>query len=404
MLHEIRIHGHLDDRWADGVEDLRFTREADGTTTLRVPLVDQAALHGLLNRIRDLNVPIVSVRRDDGYGPPSSRMQAIVQEEYGSADKLQLREVDKPTIGDNEVLVRVHAAGLDRGVWHVMLGRPYLMRLFGFGIRKPKMQLRGAEVAGRVEAVGTAVSRFRPGDEVFGEATGSFAEYAAAAEGKLVRKPASVSFEQAAAVPISGRTALQALRKAGRIEPGHKVLILGASGGVGAFAVQLARATGAEITGVASTTKLELVRSIGADHVIDYTRQDFAEGATRYDVILDIGGSNHLSRLRHALAPRGTLVLVGGEDDGRWVGRTVQKELTSMLLTPFTEQKLRPLLSLPNQLDLQLLSELLEAGTLSPVIHRTYQLGEVPRAMRDLEAGRVRGKAVIAVRNSGSTA
>jgi NADPH:quinone reductase-like Zn-dependent oxidoreductase len=396
MLHEIRIQGHLDDRWADGIEDMRFTREIDGTTTLRAPLEDQAALHGLLNRIRDLNVPIVSVRREDGDEHRRTRMQAIVQEEYGSADTLKLREIDRPAIGDHDVLVRVHAAGLDRGVWHIMLGRPYLMRLFGFGIRKPKKQLRGSEVAGRVETVGKDVSRFRPGDEVFGEATGSFAEYASAAEGKLVQKPANVSFEQAAAVAISGRTALQAVRKAGRIGPGQKVLILGASGGVGTFAVQLAKATGAEVTGVASTAKLDLVRSIGADHVIDYTRQDFAHSGTRYDVILDIGGSHHLSHLRHALAPRGTLVLVGGEDDGRWVGRTVQKALVSTLLNPFTRQTLRPLMSLPDQHDLQILSELLEAGTLSPVIGGTYRLSDVPRAMRDLEAGRVRGKAIIA--------
>ena len=397
MLHEIRVPGHLDDRWADGPEDLKFTHEDDGTTTLRGPLVDQAALHGLLTRIRDLNVPIVSVRRASVDAERVTTMRAIVQEEYGAARTLHLREIDKPAIGDHNVLIRVHAAGVDRGVWHLMTGRPYLIRLFGYGLRRPKTRVRGTDVAGRVEAVGKQVTRFRPGDEVFGTSAGSFAEYASAAEGKLALKPANLTFEQAASVPHGGLAALQGLRDAGKIQSGQKVLLVGASGGVGTFAVQLARVFGAEVTGVCSGAKVDLVRSIGADHIIDYTREDFADRPERYDLILDIGGSRPLSHLRRALTPEGTLVLAGGEDDGRWIGGTVQKEIRAALLSPFTRQKLRPLLSLPRQEDLQMLNHLLEAGKITPVIDRTYSLAEVPDAIRYLEAGRARGKVVISL-------
>src|SRR5438876_7910062 len=245
-------------------------------------------------------------------------MKAIVRDAYGSAEVLRHAEIDKPVLGEGGVLVRVHAAGLDQGVWHLMTGTPYAMRLAGFGIRAPKNPLLGYDVAGRVEAVGARVTEFRPGQEVFGTCRGSFAEYAVARADRLVPKPDNVSFEQAAAVPISGFAALQAVRHGG-VRPGQRVLIIGAGGGVGTFAMQIAKADGAEVTGVCSTAKVGLVRSIGADHVIDYTRQDFADGRSQYDLILDIGGNSPLRRLRRALTPKGTLVIAGGEG-GKWTG------------------------------------------------------------------------------------
>ena len=238
-------------------------------------------------------------------GPTERTMRAIVQDTYGSADVLRLETIPTPQIADNEVLVRVHAAGLDRGTWHFMTGKPYLMRIMGFGFRGPKNRVAGLDVAGTVVAVGSAVTRFAAGDEVFGASRGSFAEYAAAREDKLAHKPANCTFEQAAVAGISALKALQALRDAGRVEAGQKVLIIGASGGVGSYAVQLAKAFGAEVTGVCSTAKLDLVRSLGADHVIDYTKHDFADGSERYDLILDIAGNPALSRLRRALTPAG---------------------------------------------------------------------------------------------------
>jgi NADPH:quinone reductase-like Zn-dependent oxidoreductase len=322
-------------------------------------------------------------------------MTAIVQDAYGSADVLQLREIDQPEVGDDEVLVRVHAAGVDRGTWHFMTGQPYLMRMVGFGLRAPKHPVRGREVAGRVEAVGKDVTRFRPGDEVFGICDGSFAEYACAREDKLAPKPANLSFEQAAAVPISASTALQGLRNQGRLQPGQKVLAVGASGGVGTFAVQLAKAFGTEVTGVCSTAKVDLVRSIGADHVIDYTREDVADAGDRYDLVLDVGGNRSLSQLRRALTPRGTLVIVGGEDGGRWTG--MDRQVRALAISPFVRQRLRMFVNRENREDLQTLTELIEAGKLTPVVDRTYPLADAPEAIRYLEAGRARGKVVITV-------
>jgi NADPH:quinone reductase-like Zn-dependent oxidoreductase len=322
-------------------------------------------------------------------------MKAIVQDAYGSADVLKLGDVEVPVIGDGDVLVRVHAAGVDRGVWHLMTGLPYVIRL-GFGLRGPKTRVRGMDVSGRVEAVGKGVTRFEPGDEVFGVCDGSFAEYACAREDKLVAKPANLTFEQAAAVPISATTALQAIRDAGRVQAGQKVMILGASGGVGTFAVQIAKAFGAEVTGVCSTTKMDLVRSIGADHVIDYTREDCADGRRHYDLIVDTGGNRPLSQLRRALTPQGTLVIVGGEGGGRWFGG-IGRLLRASLPSPFGRQKLRSLLSIERREDLEVLKELIEAGRVMPVIDRTYPLREAPEAIRHLEEGRARGKVVIAV-------
>jgi len=321
-------------------------------------------------------------------------MRAIVQREYGTADVLHVAEIDRPVIEAGEVLVQVEAAGLDRGTWHLMAGLPYAARLV-VGLRAPKNAVPGLDLAGVVVAVGSSVTRFQPGDAVFGVGKGSFAEFAAAREDKVARKPSNLTFEQAAAVPVSGMTALRGLCDTGRLEAGQKVLIVGASGGVGSYAVQIAKALGAEVTGVSSTGKLDLVRSIGADHVIDYTRDDFADGEKRYDLILDIGGNSTLSRLRRALAPKGTLVIVGGEDRGRWIG--MDRQLRALALSPFVGQRLTMLGPKEHYTVLERLTELIEDGKVVPAVERTYPLAEMPDAMRDLRAGRARGKLVITV-------
>jgi NADPH:quinone reductase-like Zn-dependent oxidoreductase len=323
-------------------------------------------------------------------------MKAIVRNIYGTPDVLELKDIGKPEIAYDEVLVHVHAAGLGRDVWHVMTGLPYPIRLAGYGLRAPKNPVIGSDVAGVVEAVGKNVSRFQPGDEVFGIGKGSYAEYVSAPEDKLAPKPANLTFEQAAVVAIMGSTALQALRDHGKVRPGQEVLIVGASGGVGTYAVQIAKAFGAHVTGVCSTTKVEMVRSIGADHVIDYTRENFAEGDRRYDLILDIGGNSSLARLRRALAPQGILVIVGGEGGGRWLGGT-DRQLRALALSPFVGQKLRTFVSKENHEDMIVLKELIESGKVTPVIDRTYALAEVPEAIRYLEEGHARGKVVITV-------
>jgi NADPH:quinone reductase-like Zn-dependent oxidoreductase len=323
-------------------------------------------------------------------------VQAIVQDTYGSTDVLKLRNIDQPEIADDEVLVRVRAAGVDRGVWHIMTGLPYPIRIAGYGLRAPKTPVPGTDMAGVVAAVGDKVTRFRTGDEVFGIGKGAFAEYARAPESKLAPKPSNLTFEQAAAVAISGLTALQGLRDHGRVGPGQKVLIIGASGGVGTFAVQLAKAFGAEVTGVCSTAKAGMVRALGADHVIDYTRADFAEGKQRYDVILDIGGNASLSRLRRALAPKGTLVVAGGETGGRWLGGS-DRQIRALLLSRFVGQKLTTFICTENHEDLIILKELIESGQITPVSDRTYPLAQAPQAIRYLEQGHARGKVVLTV-------
>lgn len=322
-------------------------------------------------------------------------MKAIVQDTYGTADVLHLADIDKPAIGDDDVLLRVLAASAFIGDWHIMTGLPLVFRMVS-GVRAPKGRVRGQDVAGRVEAVGKDVTRFRQGDEVFGTCNGAFAEYATARADKIAPKPVNLSFEQAASVPITGSTALQALRNVGRVQPGQKVLIIGAAGGVGSFAVQIAKAFGAHVTGVCSTKQIDLVRSIGADDVIDYTRDDFAEMAQRYDLILDIAGARSLSHLRRALAPRGTLVIVGGEGGGRWFGG-LDRQLRAHMLSPFVSQKLGTFVSKENAEDLIVLKELIEAGKVTPVIDRTYPLNEVPEAIRHVEEGHARGKVVITV-------
>ncbi len=324
-------------------------------------------------------------------------MRAIVQDAWGTDPEttLELRDVDRSRTGDGEVLVRVAAASVDRGTVHCMTGQPYAMRLAGFGLRTPKAPNPGRALAGTVEAVAANVTAFEPGDEVYGTSAGSFAEYAVAQPGMLARKPESLSFEQAAAAPISGVTALQALRKTG-VEPGTHVLVIGASGGVGTFAVQIAKAFGAEVTGVCSTGKVDLVRSIGADHVLDYTRDRIADGDRRYDVILDIAGNRPLSELRRALTTSGTLLIIGGETGGRWLGG-FDRSLRAVLLSPFVSQSLGMLTSKENTADLDALRELIDSQLVTPTVDRNYSLAETAAAIRDVHDGRARGKVVISI-------
>jgi NADPH:quinone reductase-like Zn-dependent oxidoreductase len=323
-------------------------------------------------------------------------MKAIVQDRYGDPDVLQFKDIDQPVPKDNEVLVQVHAAGLHRGDWHIMTGLPYLIRIAvpSLGLRRPKTPVLGMDLAGTVEAVGPNVTRFQPGDAVFGWCDGAFAEYATTPEGQLAPKPATLSFEQAATVPISGFAALQGLRDVGGIRPGQQVLVIGAAGGVGSFAVQLAKAFGAEVTGVCSTSQAELVRSIGADRVIDYTREDVTAGTRRWDLILDCAGRRTLSQLRRALTPKGTLVIVGGEGGGRWLGG-FDRNLRAVALSRLVGQRLRMLSSKPRLEDLQTLQELMEAGRVTPVIDRTFPLGETPEAIRQMVEGHRRGGKIV---------
>ena len=325
-------------------------------------------------------------------------MKAIVQDRYGSApeDVLRFADAPRPSAGNDEILIRVRAASVDRGTWHVMSGLPYPVRLAGFGLRRPKALNPGRSVAGIVESVGKAVTGFIPGDEVYGAAQGVFADYAVAGAERLALKPANLSFEQAAAVPISGMTALQALRDQAQVQSGQKVLIIGASGGVGTFAVQIAKAFGAEVTGVSSAAKADLVRGLGAEHVVDYAHDDFTDGDHRYDAIVDMGGNRRLSDLRRALTPKGRLVIVGGETGGRWIGG-FDRGVRSQLLSPFVGQKLGSLMASENSEDLNVLRDLLEAGTITSAIDRTYPLSDAAAAIRHLIDGQARGKVVITV-------
>jgi NADPH:quinone reductase-like Zn-dependent oxidoreductase len=325
-------------------------------------------------------------------------MKAIVKDRYGSVDVLELRDVEKPQPGDDEVLIRVHAAGVDPGVWHLMTGLPYMVRVMGFGFRKPKIRIRGVDAAGTVEAAGRNVIRLKQGEQVYGTCDGSFAEYACAKAERFAPKPSNLTFEQAAAVPVSGMTALNGLRDAGKLQPGQEVLIIGAAGGVGTYAVQLAKAFEARVTGVCSTSKAELVRDIGADEVIDYTREDFTHGSRQFDLILDTAGRRPLSQLRRALRPQGTLVIVGGEGGDPWLGG-FQRQIFAPVRSLFTEQKLLGLISKESHKDLLTLRDLIEAGKLTPIIDRTYPLSDAPHAIRYLEQGHARGKVVLTVSN-----
>jgi NADPH:quinone reductase-like Zn-dependent oxidoreductase len=337
------------------------------------------------------------LRKDNGGGVSAKKgdaMKAIVQDVYGESNVLQLKEIDKPSIGEGEVLIQVRAAGVDPGVWHLMAGVPYLVRLVT-GLTKPKDPVRGFDVAGIVESVGARVTKFKVGDEVFGACQGAFAEYAVASPDKLSHKPSRLTFAQAAAIPISAGTALDALVKAGRLTPGQRVLLIGAAGGVGSFAVQLAKALDAEVTGVCSTSKMELVRSLGADHVIDYTKEDFADGERRYDLILDMAGNREISHLRRALTPRGTLVIVGGEGEGRWTG--MGRQLRAMLLSMFVGQRLCTLISLVSSESLARLQTFIDSGKLTPVIDRTYPLHRAAEAVDYIAKSQARGKVVLTI-------
>jgi NADPH:quinone reductase-like Zn-dependent oxidoreductase len=321
-------------------------------------------------------------------------MKAIVQHGYGSPDVLELEEVDRPVVEDDQVLVRVRAASVSIGDWHLMTGTPYVVRMVS-GLRKPKNSVPGTGLAGTVEAVGESVNALRVGDEVFGWANGAFAEYACAKESNFLLRPANLTFEQAAAVGDSAITALKGLRDQGKVEPGQEVLINGASGGVGTFAVQIAKWLGANVTGVCSTRNVEMVRAIGADRVIDYTDEDFVRGEQQYEVLLDMVGSRSLAECRRALTPRGTYVLVGVSDPGRWLG--LSRQIKMLSLSPFVRQRLRSFIALQNREDLVALKELVEAGKLTPVIDRRYELSEVPEALRYQGAGHAQGKIVISV-------
>jgi len=321
-------------------------------------------------------------------------MRAVVQDRYGSSEVLRLAQVPRPAIGDREVLVQVHAAGLDRGTEHLMTGKPYAVRL-ALGLRTPRNPVAGRDLAGTVAEVGASVTRFAVGDEVYGVAAGTFAEYAAAREDKLAPKPANLSFAQAAVVPVSAATALRGLLDVGRLQAGQSVLILGASGGVGSYAVQIAKALGAEVTGVCSAAKTDLVSALGADHVLDYGTQDFADGSRRYDLILDVAGSPSLTRLRRALRPRGTVAFVGAEDAGNLTG--MGRQVRGALLSPFLRQRLVLVTPKEHTSVYERLTDLIEAGKITPSVDRTFSLEEAPTAMRRLETGQVRGKVAITV-------
>ncbi|KAB8194871.1 zinc-binding dehydrogenase [Nonomuraea phyllanthi] len=321
-------------------------------------------------------------------------MIAIARDSYCLPAQLQLRDVPVPAIGDGDVLVRVEAAGVDQGVWHVVTGLPYVVRAAGFGLRRPKNPVPGMDVAGRVEAVGAGVTRFRPGDEVYGTCDGAYAEYARASEDRLAPKPSTLTFAQAATVPVSACTALHGLRDAGRLAGGRRVLVTGAGGGVGSFAVQLAKAYGAHVTGVCRTGKTDLVGSLGADHVIDRTRDDFTAGSDRYDLILDTAGNRPLTRLRRVLTPRGTLVLVGGPGNGRLV-QGADRLIRAMLLSPFVGQRLTGLMSTESAADLKTLTTLIDSGALTPAVDRTYPLAQTADALAYLRTGEPAGKVAI---------
>ena len=321
-------------------------------------------------------------------------MKAIIQHKYGSPDVLELAEIDKPVAESDQVLVRVHAASVNPLDWHFMRGAPYIVRTQA-GLRRPKLAIRGVDVAGTVEAVGADVTSFKPGDEVFGGSRGAYAEYVCVSEDDIALKPSNMSFEQAASVAIAAFTALQGLRDMGRIQPGQKVLINGAAGGVGTFAVQIAKSFGAEVTGVCSTRNVDMVHSIGADHVIDYTSEDFTDGGRRYDLMFDNVGNRSLSECRSVLTAEGTYVLIGGPD-GRWFG-PLNRLLKVLALSRFVSQNMVTVLAKRNKADLLILKDLLETGTITPVIDRKYSLCEVPEAIRYLEERHARGKVVITV-------
>jgi NADPH:quinone reductase-like Zn-dependent oxidoreductase len=320
-------------------------------------------------------------------------MAAVVRTEYGSVEVVRVADVPVPHPADDQVLVRVHAAGMDHGVWHIMAGLPRVMRLAGYGLRRPKQPVLGSELAGTVVATGSAITSLREGDEVYGACAGSFAEYAVARPKSLAPKPTGLTFEQAAAVPISALTALQGLRDHGRLQSGQRVLVVGASGGVGTYAVQIAKAMGADVTGVCSTAKVDLVLSLGADRVIDHQQAGITDDGSHYDLVLDIGGSRSIRELRRALTERGTLVIVGGEGGGNWFG--LGRQLRAVALSPFIRQRLVMFVATTTTPDLATLTAMIDAGSVTPSIDRVVPLCTASDTIRDLHDGRIRGKAVV---------
>jgi len=403
-IYQIRVKSHLGSDWTDWFEGLTITLEEGGDTLLTGPVADQAALHGLLKKVRDLGIPLLSVIRVE-LGQAAEhievrkgreiQMKAIIHTKYGSPDVLQIAEVEKPTSKDDEVLIKMHAASVNAYDWHALTADIFLIRLMGGGLLKPKYTRLGADIAGRVEAVGKNVKQFQPGDEVFGMIQGGFAEYACAPEDALVLKPSNLSFEEAAAVPMAAVTALQGLRDTGQIQPGQKVLINGASGGVGTFAVQIAKSFGAEVTAVCSTRNLDQARSLGADHVIDYNKENFTQNGQQYDLILAANGYHSLSAYKRALAPKGIYVMAGGS-----MSQIFQAMLMGSWMSETEGKKMGGVSAKRSQKDLVIIKELLEAGKVVPVIDRRYPLSEAAEALRYLGAGHARGKVVITVEHN----
>jgi NADPH:quinone reductase-like Zn-dependent oxidoreductase len=379
-----------------------LTNESTGETSPR----RKGRIRRVLKRVFYLIVILIGVfaiyawatgARQEPIETGEPHMKAVVYTDYGSPDVLEIRDVKKPVPNDDQVLVKVRAASLNPLDWHYMEGTPYIMRAMGTGLRKPKSPRLGVDLAGQVEAVGKNVTQFKPGDEVFGTGGGAaFAEYVCARKIRLVLKPVNITFEQAAAVPIAALTALQALRDKGQVQPGQQVLINGASGGVGTFAVQIAKSFGADVTGVCSTRNLDMVRSLGADHVIDYTKEDFTKGEQRYDLILDNVGTQPLSGFRRALKPKGICVMIGGggPNDGGLIG-PLARPVKALLLSPFISQKMGMMMAEIRQEDLTAMRDLMEAGKVTPVIDKTYPLSQVREAMKYLEAGHARGKVIL---------
>ncbi|MFK7893380.1 MAG: NAD(P)-dependent alcohol dehydrogenase [Granulosicoccus sp.] len=344
------------------------------------------------------NTGISPLVNSDTSSPIPKTMQAVTQNAYGSAEALQCATVDTPVPAGKEILIEVHAAGMDKGTWYLMSGKPYLIRLAGFGFSKPKQAVPGLDVAGKVVAVGSEVTRFNIGDEVYGIAKGSFADYATASEDKLVLKPANLTFEEAAVATVSGITALEALADQGKLQADQHVLVVGASGGVGSYTVQLAKAHGAQVSAVASASKAALVASLGADHVIDYRSDYLTNSKTQYDLIIDIGGRNRVSHLRRLLTPTGTLVFVGGEGGNRFTGG-IGRQLFASLMSVFYKQSLRMFVSTEKLAMMERFRKFLESGEVRPSVGARFALNDVPQAMRQLEAGQISGKAVIVVRS-----
>jgi NADPH:quinone reductase-like Zn-dependent oxidoreductase len=344
-------------------------------------------------------VYILATEKQEPIETGEPHMKAVVYTDYGPPDVLEIRDIKKPAPNDDQVLIKVHAAAVNPYDWHFIRGTPYVMRLMMGGLRKPKDPRIGVDYAGTIEAIGKNVTQFKPGDAVFGNRSGAFAEYLCArADRAIALKPANMTFEQAAGVPVAGLTALQGLRDHGKVQPGQKVLINGASGGVGTFAVQIAKSYGADVTGVCSGRNVDLVRSIGADHVIDYTKEDFTKSNERYDVILDNVGTQPLSGFRRVLKPKGICVMIGGggPNEGNWVG-PMSRPIKAKLMSPFISQKMGMMLAQGNKDDLNVLADLMQSGKVTPVIDRTYPLSEIRKAVRYLEAGHARGKVIITV-------